>query len=105
MYEICLSLHSLNQKDINLIKPILARAADELNLTLSCTEEVLRKSTAKLYQNTFSYSDGSILVHRNSGRMLLTGKNGLYDKVIRELYYKNSSLPFNSQAGTSSSSS
>jgi len=66
-------MHSLHSGDLEPVKELLSKAANELNIPLFSTEERLKKASIREYQNISNYTDGAILVHRNSGRLLMTG--------------------------------
>ena len=72
-YEVVLSMHSLHFGDLVPVKELLSKAANELNMPLFSTEERLKKAGMKDYENISNCTDGAILVHRNSGRLLMTG--------------------------------
>jgi hypothetical protein len=66
---------------------------EELNIKLLSTEEILLKKKLKTYKPMLREMDGCILVHRSSGRLLLTDKNGIYDTFIRKMYNRTSKPP------------
>lgn len=98
-YELKLSLHSLNEKHIEMVLPLINQAADELNLKLKIVRDVFKRSSLKNYAPNEENSDASILIHMNSGRLLLTDKNGIYEEMIKKLFIKTSRLGDNKFKG------
>jgi hypothetical protein len=85
-------MHSLKQKTLDFCKPVLRRVQEELNIELLTTEEILLKKNLKKYSPPLRNMDGCILVHRSSGRLLITDKNGIYDQFIRKMYNRTGKL-------------
>jgi hypothetical protein len=71
---------------------------EKLNLPFKVSSHVLKKSDLAKFkpQNT---SDLSIILHKTEGRLLLTGENGLYDKLIKHELQVKSKLPINPLGG------
>ena len=89
-YELKLSLHSLKAKGIDFFMPLLKKVAEELDIKIMIKEELLKKADLKAYKHEADKVDGCMLIHRDDGRLLITDKNGIYDKFIRTMYNKTS---------------
>lgn len=89
-YKLKLKLHSLKEKDLKLFEPLLTKAAEELDLDLETEQEILKKKNLKNYKPPDDKWDASVLVHRNSGRLLITDRNGIFDTLIHKLFAKTS---------------
>ena len=86
-------------KNMSFIRPFIRMAADDLKLKVNVFEEQLKKRDLRKYKipkpsttygNYFGKQkkvlDATILVHQDDGRLLLTDRNGIYDKFIKERF-------------------
>ena len=91
-YKIEISLVTVYSSLVPVITEEIEAACERLNLPFKCTNRVLKKSELAGFQPNKS-SDLTIILYRNEGRLLLTGENGLYDRIIRgELSQKSNHL-------------
>jgi hypothetical protein len=77
-----ISIYTVYSNLVPLIMEEIEAGCEKLNLPFNVAKNVLKKSDLAKYkpQNT---SDLSIILHKTEGRLLLTGENGLYDKLIK----------------------
>ena len=87
-YNLNIKFFSLSQVCIDYIKPYFEECAEELKLKINISKEILFKSKLKKYSARKEKADCGILIHREDGRLLLTDKNGIYDKFIKEILQK-----------------
>ena len=85
-YEIGVNIASLKQDHINKVKPFLIGSLEDLGVSYTFTEEILLKKNLRNYKMKSGQKEGqnmTILVHKVDGRLLLTGKSGIYEDYIR----------------------
>ena len=92
--SIRLAYVGLNENEINEVADVIAKVAADQNIqtvkdTIIIKKAELSSFNAKLIDSNVQ---GLVIVHKHSGRLLLTDDNGLYEKVI-EVCSKQKSRP------------
>lgn len=85
-------MSALKNSDFKILDSFLPYASASLNLKLKASKSVMKRREFYRYRENFwSFFDrvenkkkASILIHRDQGRSLLTGSNGIYDRYIKE---------------------
>ena len=82
-----INISSLKKSNMEKIKPFLIGSLEDLGVKYAIWEEILLKKKLRNYKldsksNTLEHNI-SILVHKIDGRLLLTGKSGIYEDYIQ----------------------
>lgn len=88
LYRLTLSIHSLDKKGLDIVEPVIKQAAEDLGIEIILKEEIFKKKELRNYKQPDSKIDGSILIYRNNGRLLVTDRNGIFDDFIRKMCQK-----------------
>ncbi len=84
----------LNDKDTSAVMNEVSLAGSSLLIDVYSEIMHLRKAELQKFkiEDVPKDTQGIVLVHKNSGRLLLSDENGLYQKVFEEVLHKKSSL-------------
>ena len=85
-YEIDIKVFSLDPECIDFMESSIENARKKIKIGVKIKKEIQLKSKLKTIQPDFDDCDGCILIHKNSGRLLLTDENGIYDHLIKLAY-------------------
>ena len=87
-YKVNIKVFSLDSECIDFMISSIDIVRKGIKLEVETKKETLLKSKLKNIDPDFSECDGCILIHKNSGRLLLTDENGLYDHQIKLAFEK-----------------
>ena len=87
-YKVVIKVFSLDSECIDFVKMSVENVRKKIKIDVEIEQEILLKSKLTNIDPNFEDCDGCILIHKNSGRLLLTDENGLYDHLIKLAYDK-----------------
>lgn len=85
-----INIASLKQSHIEKVKPFLLGSLEDLGVKYEFTSEILLKKNLRNYKldkkSNSEEHNISILIHKVDGRLLITGKSGIYEDYIKSKF-------------------